>query len=203
MRGGAIPLLAWGALLIVMAVINWIWTADAIQVGTFAFAAGVVLAAGGLLALVSGATAVRRGSPETSLEPEAVPSASLGAVLAGLSVAMILFGFAFGRFPIYFGAAMLLASLGRIAIEIHRQRRSRDRAARRDAVVRVPSLPQLLVEHWQPNWALDVQAAVYLALYLSGVARTQWSLATAQDALVRGGSRVRADRSAIGHRQLR
>ena len=128
MRGGAIPLLAWGTLLTVMAVINWIWTADVIQVGTFAFAAGVVLTAGGLLALVSRTTAARRGAPETSLEPEAVPSTSLGAVLAGLSVAMILFGFAFGRFPIYFGAAMLLASLGRIAIEIHRQHRSREGA---------------------------------------------------------------------------
>ena len=128
MRGGAIPLLAWGALLIVMAAINWIWTADAIQVGTFAFAAGVVLAAGGLLALLSGARAVRRGPPEPSLEPEAVPTASLGAALAGLSVAAILFGFAFGRFPIYFGVGMLLVSLGRIAIEVRTQRRCRERA---------------------------------------------------------------------------
>ncbi len=130
MRGGAIPLLAWGALLIVMAAINWIWTGDAIQAGTFAFAAGVVLAAAGLLALRSRAAAVRRGPPEPSAAPEPVPNASLGAALAGLSVAAILFGFAFGRFPIYFGAGMLVVSLGRIAIEIRAQRRSRARALR-------------------------------------------------------------------------
>ena len=40
MRGGAIPLLAWGALLVVLMAINWIWTGDAIQVGTFGFARG-------------------------------------------------------------------------------------------------------------------------------------------------------------------
>ena len=33
MRGGSIPLLAWGALLAVLMVICWIWTGDAIQVG--------------------------------------------------------------------------------------------------------------------------------------------------------------------------
>ena len=38
MRGGAIPVLAWGTLLAVLLAINWIWTGDAIQVGSFAFA---------------------------------------------------------------------------------------------------------------------------------------------------------------------
>ena len=50
MRGGAIPLLCWGTLLVVLMALNWIWTGDAIQVGTFAFAAAVVLGSG--LALV-------------------------------------------------------------------------------------------------------------------------------------------------------
>ena len=39
MRGGALPLLGWGCLLVVLMAINWIWTDDTIQVATFGFAA--------------------------------------------------------------------------------------------------------------------------------------------------------------------
>ena len=39
--------------------------------------------------------------------------------------------------------------------------------------MRVPSLPQLLVEHWQLVWPLDVQAGLCVALYLWGVTRTR------------------------------
>ena len=64
MRGGAIPLLAWGSLLVVLLAINWIWTGDAIQIGSFAFAALAVYAGAGLLAL-TGRSALRRGIPSS------------------------------------------------------------------------------------------------------------------------------------------
>ena len=48
-RGGAIPLLAWGAALALLLAINWVWTGDAIQVGSFGFAVAVVWGAGGAL----------------------------------------------------------------------------------------------------------------------------------------------------------
>ena len=41
MRGGAIPLLAWATLLVILMAINWIWTGDPIQVGTLRAGRGV------------------------------------------------------------------------------------------------------------------------------------------------------------------
>ena len=130
MRGGAIPLLAWGALLVVLGAINWIWTGDAIQVGTFGFAILVVIGAAGGLVLLS-RQAARPGPPERQSDPEAVPAVSVGAVLAGLSIGSFAFGFVFGQFFVYFGVGVLVLSLGRLAIEVREQRRS-ERAARED-----------------------------------------------------------------------
>ncbi len=130
MRGGAIPLLAWGMLLAILGAINWIWTGDAIQVGTFAFAVLAVWAGAGLLIALAGRVALKRGTPEPSPGPEAVPQASLGAVLAALAVSSILFGFVFGTFPIYFGAGLLIVSIGRLTIERRAELRTRRRVAR-------------------------------------------------------------------------
>jgi hypothetical protein len=122
-RGGAIPLLAWGTLLVVLLAINWIWTGDAIQVGLFALAAVAVYAGGGLLALTR-REALRRGPPPLTSDPEALPEASLAAVLAGLSVACILFGVVWAGFLVYFGGGVLLLSLGRLALELRSERES-------------------------------------------------------------------------------
>jgi hypothetical protein len=127
-RGGAIPLLAWGTLLAVLGAINWIWTGDTIQLGTFAFAILVVIGSAAILVLLS-RQAIRRGAPEPSDEPEAVPDVSVGAVVAGLSLGSFAFGFVFGRFFVYFGLGMLALALGRLAIEVRAQRRS-ERLAR-------------------------------------------------------------------------
>jgi hypothetical protein len=124
-RGGALPLFAWAALLAVLLAINWIWTGDAIQVGSFGFAVLAVVASGIALTLAR-RDAIRPGAPDLPDEAEAVPEASLGAALAGLSVATIAFGLAFGRFLVDFGTATLLASLGRVAVEMRSERRSRD-----------------------------------------------------------------------------
>lgn len=130
MRGGAIPLLAWGSLLVVLLAINWIWTGDAIQIASFAFAALAVYAGAGLLAL-TGRDALRRGPPPVSSEPETVPETSLAAVLVGLSIACILFGIVWAGFLIYFGAGVLVLSLGRLALELRAQRKSRREVLRR------------------------------------------------------------------------
>ena len=129
MRGGAIPLLAWGALLAILGVINWIWTGDAIQVGTFAFAVLAVWLGAALLIALAGRVALRRGTQEPSAAPETVPQASLGAVVLALSVASILFGFVFGTFPIYFGAGLLIVSIGRLTIERRAELLTRRRVA--------------------------------------------------------------------------
>ncbi len=126
MRGGAIPLFAWAGVLAVLMAINWIWTGDAIQVGTFAFAVLAVLSAAALLVALA-PQALRRGAPQPRPEPETLPTASLGAVLCALAVAAIVFGLAFGRFLVYFGAGLLLSALARVAIEVAAERRARAR----------------------------------------------------------------------------
>jgi hypothetical protein len=126
MRGGAIPLLAWATGLVVLLAINWIWTGDAVQVGSFAFAVMVIYAGGGLLVLM-GRHALRRGAPAPRRDPEAVTEASLASVIAGLSIGCILFGVVWANFLVFFGAGVLLLSLARIAIEVRAERDSRRR----------------------------------------------------------------------------
>lgn len=127
MRGGAIPLLAWGAVLAVLMAINWIWTGDAIQVASFGFAVAVVWGCALALFVAGRRRALERGAPTAPDEPEAVPTASLGAVLAGVAVGSIMFGLAFGRFLIYFGAGLLIVSLAVVLQELSAQRRQRER----------------------------------------------------------------------------
>jgi uncharacterized iron-regulated membrane protein len=125
-RGGSIPLLAWGTLLLVLFIINWIWNARAVSAATAAFAALVIYAFAVLLWL-SRRESVRRGPPPARSEPENVPEHSLAAAMAGLSVAAILFGLVWANFLVYFGAAVLAASLGRLALELRAERQSRRR----------------------------------------------------------------------------
>src|SRR5947209_18607250 len=102
MRGGSIPMLAWGTLLLILLAINWVWTGDAIQVGMFAFAALAVY--GFALAFLALARdSIRRGPPKLTTEPQAAPELSLSAVAIGLSIAAILFGFVWAHFLVYFG----------------------------------------------------------------------------------------------------
>jgi hypothetical protein len=118
-------MVAWALVLLVLMIINWIWTGDAIQVGTFAFAVLATLAGASLMVVLSRGRAIRRGPPEPSPGPEALPEASSGAVMAALGLASIVFGFVFGTFPIYFGAGVLIAGLGRIVIELRGERATR------------------------------------------------------------------------------
>ena len=56
-----------------------------------------------------------------------MPTASLGAVLIAVAVASIVFGLAYGRFLIYFGAGLLIASAGVVMREVQAERRERRR----------------------------------------------------------------------------
>lgn len=118
------PLLVQALVLSVMLAANWIWTNDTIQVATFGFAALTLVLGAGLLAWRSGGESVRRGPPRAEAGAQAAPAASLAAVLIAVALAMMVFGLAFGRFPIFFGAGLFVAGLGRLAIELRAQRRS-------------------------------------------------------------------------------
>jgi hypothetical protein len=124
MRGGSIPLLVWGSLLFGLMAICWIWTDDAIQVAVFGFAVLAVWGGAVLVAAESRRESLRRGPPAATGEPQAVPTASVGAVLVAVSVASIVFGFAFGRFLVYFGGGLLFAALSLVLVELRGERRA-------------------------------------------------------------------------------
>jgi hypothetical protein len=75
--------------------------------------------------------ALRKGAPEAKPEPQALPSLSLAAAGAGISVAVIVYGIEFGQFLIFIGGALLLLSLGRLGRELIWQQRSLQAARRR------------------------------------------------------------------------
>jgi hypothetical protein len=124
MRGGAIPLLVWGTLLLVLYIAHWIWDAKPVNSIQAAVAMLIIYAAGVALWLVRHES-IRRGPPPSHPEVEAAPSMSVGAALAGLSVGTILFGLAWAQFLVFFGAGLLLLSLGRVWIELRAERASR------------------------------------------------------------------------------
>ena len=125
MRGGSIPLFAWGLLLVVLLVVNAVWTSDTIQVALFGFAAGVVFLSAVAFGAASRGETLRRGAPAASGDPEAVPTSSLGAVMVAVGFAALMFGLVFGRFLVYFGAGVVIASLGQVTREMRAERRAR------------------------------------------------------------------------------
>jgi cation transport ATPase len=124
MRGGALAPLIWALLLAALAITNAIWTAgNVIQGGTFAAAVGSIVALAVLLIVLS-PEARHKGAPELRTRAAALPSGSFAAMLAGLALGCFAFGFAFGRFPIFFGAGLLVVALGRLSLELRAQRRA-------------------------------------------------------------------------------
>jgi hypothetical protein len=124
MRGGAIPVLIWGTILLVLYVGNWIWEGGRlIEVGVTVGALIVIYGAAAWL-YVARREALRPGPPEAGHGFDALPTTSIGAVLAGFSVGMILFGLAWANFLVYLGFALLIVALGRLAVEWRSQRAS-------------------------------------------------------------------------------
>ena len=131
MRGGALAVLAWATLNLILFIGNFIWDGKPVNAATAAFAAVITYVTGVGLWL-SRREAIRRGPPEPHVEVEAVPQASLAATLIGLSIGCILFGLAWSKFLVYFGAGALLLSLGRLFVEKRSERATRRQLADED-----------------------------------------------------------------------
>jgi uncharacterized iron-regulated membrane protein len=125
MRGGAIPLLTWGTILLVLAVGNWVWN-DKTVGGLAATGAVVIIYCFGVALWVARREAIRRGAPEQRDDVENVPQMSVAAMVMGLSVGCALFGLVWARFLLYFGIAMFVLSLGRLFVELRAERATRD-----------------------------------------------------------------------------
>jgi hypothetical protein len=124
MRGGAIPILAWGTILLVLAVGNWLWN-DRTVSGLAATGAVVIIYTFGVAIWMARHEAIRRGPPEPDTAPESVPQTSLAAALVGISAGCALFGLAWAKFLLDFGIALFILSAGLLAREVRAERASR------------------------------------------------------------------------------
>ena len=123
MRGGSLPLLVWGTLLLAALVGNWIWTDDWIQVATFGAAVLIIYGCAAVLAVRSRRESLRRGPPLPSIRTEALARFSAGAFVFALGFGSLMFGFVFGRFFVYFGGGLMIVGAGMTAIERRGERR--------------------------------------------------------------------------------
>ncbi len=117
-------MLIWSGLLLVLYAGNWVWEGKKIDTGQTLFAVALILAWAIGIALAS-RHALRGGAPARETEPETAPEASFGSAGLAIAVAIAAFGAIFGHFLYYFGAAVALLSLGRIALEVRASRRTR------------------------------------------------------------------------------
>jgi membrane protein implicated in regulation of membrane protease activity len=129
MRGGALPIFAWAALLVLLAAGNWAWAGATLQLATFGFAVLVTLLFAVACTLATRGGAARRGAPAVPPTRRilAVPDISFGAAIAALGVAAVAFGVTFGHFSIYFGCGLFLIGAGRLAVEVRAERRDLER----------------------------------------------------------------------------
>lgn len=132
MRGGAIPVLAWGTILLVLAIGNWVWDAKPVN-GAAASAAVAIVYVFGVALWLSRREAIRRGPPEARPALDSVPQASLAAAGIGVSLGCILFGIAWAKFLVDFGVGLLVLCVGRLVLEIRSERRSRIDALAQEA----------------------------------------------------------------------
>jgi len=133
MRGGAIPILAWGTILLALAIGNWVWDAKPVN-GATATAAVLIIYGFGVAVWLARREAIRRGPPAPRSEPETVPQASLAAMVIGLSVGCALFGVAWAKFLLYFGIAMFVVGIGRLTIEVRAERATRQEVSGKGAL---------------------------------------------------------------------
>lgn len=124
MRGGAIPLAVWGLVLAVLFALNVVWTGKGLNAAMAAFAVVATFGFAAAFLFLRPREAFRRGDPDATEEPAAIPSASIGSVLLAVGAAAIVYGFAFGHFLIYFGAGLMVVSIGILAREVTAQRRA-------------------------------------------------------------------------------
>lgn len=121
MRGGSIPVLFWALLLLVLYAANWIYEGARTQIAASAGALALIVI-WGLAGVLFGRAALRRGPPPPASSTEGASEVSFGAALAGFAVATIVFGLVWGHFLVYFGAGLLVLSLGRLVLELRSER---------------------------------------------------------------------------------
>jgi O-antigen ligase len=126
-RGGAIPVIAWGTILLVLAIGNAVWDSKPVN-GIEAFAASLIIYVTALLLWLARRDAIRRGPPPAETELELVPQSSTGAVFLGISVGTILFGLVWAKFLLFLGFGILVLSIGRLVAEVRSERTSNRRA---------------------------------------------------------------------------
>jgi hypothetical protein len=124
MRAGAIPLLVWSALVGVLFAIHWIWTGDTLQTASMGFAIGLILVC---VAVTVGRDRdmIRRGPPPVVSEVEALPTASLGALVVAAAVVACGFGLVFGSFLVFIAAGLFAAGVFVLVRELAGERRAR------------------------------------------------------------------------------
>ena len=134
MRGGAIPMLVWGTILLVLALGNWVWNGKPVS-GAAATAAVAIVYGFAVALWLRRREALRRGPPEPRAQAETVPQASVSAMVIGLSIGCALFGLAWAKFLLYFGIAVFVLGVGRLILERRAERVTRrevlDEAERR------------------------------------------------------------------------
>jgi hypothetical protein len=128
MRGGAIPILAWGTILLVLAIGNWVWNDRTVGGLAATAAVAIIYAFAVAMWLARRREALRPGPPGPRTEPEAVPQASVAAMLIGLAAGCALFGLAWAKFLLYLGIALFVLGLGRLILELRAERATRRRA---------------------------------------------------------------------------
>ena len=124
MRGGAIPLLTWASILLVLFIGNWIWDSKPVNVAE-AGVSVLIIYAFGVSLWIARREAIRRGPPEPRTEHEVIPQTSVAAMLIGLAAGCALFGLAWATFLLYFGIAMFVAGVGRLIVEVRAARVTR------------------------------------------------------------------------------
>jgi hypothetical protein len=124
MRGGAIPLLVWGTLLLVLYACNWAWEGRWVMAAETGFALLLIYGAAAWLWLLARDEALKPGPPRSRPAREAIPLASIAAVGTAAGVAMIAGGLVWTRFLLPMGIALLLTSLGKGAFELREQLRA-------------------------------------------------------------------------------
>lgn len=128
MRGGVIPVIAWFALNGVLFIVHLLMTgheqADVPADGLAAFALGILIV-WVLAFLAESRQTLRRGAPELDGRPEAVPTASLGAILVAFSFVACGFGLVFGTFLVLIAAGAFVGGLFVLVRELRDERRAR------------------------------------------------------------------------------
>lgn len=128
MRAGAIPLLAWSGLIGALFVIHLLMTGaavgDPIDTAVFGFAVGIILGCA-IAGVAEDRDAVRSGPPEPDTGVEALPAASLGALVVAVAVVACGFGLVFGSFLVFISAGLFVAGVFVLARELAGERRAR------------------------------------------------------------------------------